>query len=114
MPLTTHCHFSLTIGPTLGDVISLNIIAGTVVGRWENIARRTGQESSIASYREKYPDNEKECADKVFAEWFDGEGCEEYPITWQALYNLLCDVGERETANRLADAKAGIVIERRP
>ena len=52
------------------------------------------------------------CCVRVFDSWINNGGTDKYPDTWKGVYDVLCDIGHRGTANDMkADlAKAGIII----
>jgi hypothetical protein len=89
-------------------------ILGTVSSEWRKIGNLTGQSRALDGYERKYMMSDYECISKVFSVWFDTDGTPNYPITWQGLYDLLCTVGHRGIANKIADStdKAGIKITR--
>jgi hypothetical protein len=94
------------------DVIMFDILK-VISSKWRDIGLRTGQVNALDGYSRKYLNDDDECVVKVFNVWFSKDGTDNYPITWQGLYNLLCDVGQRASANKIADARPNMGIQRR-
>ena len=91
--------------PNLKELMSLNIIA-KVSSQWKDIGIRTGQADKLHNYERRAIHGDQECCVRVFEAWIiNGGSPPKYPMTWQGLYYLLCDVGRRGTANELADKK---------
>jgi hypothetical protein len=88
-------------------------IAQKVSNKWREIGFLTGQENFIDGYETKSLKDSTLCCQWVFKKWIDDDGCKDYPITWQGLYDLLCDVGYRGMANKLAADKAKNITLRR-
>ena len=87
------------------ELDSLGIIDSRVKDKWPDIGTRTGQSNDLETIRTKTMLNNKDACREVFAVWIDKDGHPKYPLTWQGLYDLLCDVGHRNIANTVADKK---------
>ena len=98
-------------GPTLGDVVD---IMSVVSSKWRQIGIRTGQADHLDGYATRALNDNNQCCERVFRAWIaKGGHPPRYPLTWQGLYDLLCDIGHNGIANKMADEK-GMSIERRP
>ena len=88
-----------------------------VSGQWRQIGIRTGQADHLDGYATKAQNDDGKCCEKVFRVWIAKDGhLPRYPLTWQGLYDLLCDIRHDGIANKMADKKAkeGIHIEKKP
>lgn len=84
--------------------MGLNILK-KVSSQWRTIGIRTGQADDLDNFeRQAMFDNNISCQ-RVFKAWIDNGGHRNYPLTWQGLYDLLCDIDHRGIANAMADAK---------
>lgn len=56
-------------------------------------------------------DNDNACR-AVFSKWIEKDGNPtHYPLAWQGLYDLLCNIGHRRIATEVAAAKQEYVLK---
>ena len=85
-----------------------------VSSKWRQIGIRTGQTDHLNEYATKALHDANQCCERVFRVWIlKGGHPPRYPLTWQGLYDLLCDIGCNGIANEMADVKE-IGVEKRP
>ena len=90
---------------SIEELNSLGII-DKVKDKWRDIGICTGQSDDVETIKTKNMLNNKDACVEVFAVWINKGGHPpKYPLTWQGLYDLLCDVGHRGIANTVADMK---------
>lgn len=70
---------------------------------WNNIGERLGIEQDVLqSFLEDSQGKNDRALSKVFNKWLSNAGGlpnnNEYPLSWQGLYNLLDDIGKIEVA----------------
>lgn len=86
-------------------------IISAVSDQWRKIAIRTGQaDDDLDEF------DEKTACQRVFIKWIiNGGHPPMYPLTWQGLYDLLCDVDHHGVANTVADKKIaeGVLVVKR-
>ena len=94
--------FPLT-APNLDQLITLGVIENAR-HNWSSIASRTGQADDLNELKLMFDD--KKACQRVFIKWIiKGGHPPSYPLTWQGLYNLLCDVDLPGFADTLADRR---------
>ena len=84
--------------------MDLNVLK-KVSSQWRTIGIRTGQADSLDNYQQMAMLDNTVCCQKVFQAWINNGGHEKYPLTWQGLYDILCDIDHRGIANEIADKK---------
>ena len=85
-----------------------------VSSKWRQIGIRTGQADHLDGYATRALNDDNQCCERVFRAWIaKGGHPPKYPLTWQGLCDLLCDIGHNRIANEMADEK-GISVEKGP
>lgn len=76
-----------------------------VKNKWRKIGALLCQSNDLDSYEKKAMMDDYECCSKVFQAWIDNDGCPNYSLTWQGLYNVLNakGVGKRAIAKAALD-----------
>ena len=73
---------------------------------WHRMGILLGMEiAELDNIQQKWNDNEKRCIE-VLNYWLDGSGRDSYPVSWDGLCELLCDVEKATAAGKLESALA--------
>lgn len=83
-----------------------------ICGKWKCIGIRLGLKSdTLDNYEQKSKDNVERCQN-VFTHWINNNGHQDYPLTWDGLHILLCDIGKSSVAETLKEGleKGGITL----
>ena len=74
--------------------------------KWRDIGYQIDlTKSTINSFATKHENDPERCWEEVMSAWCEEEqGADEYPVTWNGLYQLLKDVEAPEVAEQLKEA----------
>ena len=80
--------------------------------KWRDIGYQIDlTKNTIDGYAIKHGNDPERCWDEVMSKWCeDGQGSDEYPVTWDGLYQLLKDVEAAQVAEQLEKAVAKLTL----
>ena len=90
----------------MDNLTQLGIIGGGgVSSEWRKLGRYLGQSTSeLDSYSRESMLNNNTCCKRVFNHWINNDGHPpHYPLTWKGLYDVLCAIGHRGTAENMKE-----------
>ena len=99
--------------PTLSSLTQLDVVK-KVSTEWRQLGVRLGQSmSDLDNYEKKEMLDNIKCCLRVFDSWINSGGTSLYPLSWKSVYNILCAIDHRGTAEDMksALAKEGIHVE---
>ena len=86
--------------PNIGYLTKLGVIM-KVSPKWRRIGILFGMhQSELNNYASRELDNIT-CCTQVFDAWIKCGGTGTYPASWDGLYQILCDIDHRGTANEM-------------
>jgi hypothetical protein len=82
----------------------LNII-DSVSSKWRKLGLLLDQTTNVLDGYDRMAmlDNNR-CCEWVFNKWINNGGTKLYPMTWEGVYNVLCAIGHRATADVMKSA----------
>ena len=84
-------------------------IIKNISAQWQTLGFRVGLTLEECDEIESQ-DNKihSKCCVRVFSKWIERNGCRDYPLSWQGLYDLLCDIDKDAVAEKLKRALASL------
>lgn len=66
---------------------------------WKQLGLRLGQGLSVLDDFEQKDRGNINCCVRVFDKWIKNGGSRHYPLTWKSVYDVLCTIDHRGTAD---------------
>ena len=79
-------------------------LSNRVQSRWRTFGTMLDLNDELDSWEAQYHSDASMCWSKVMRHWLDGGGEDEYPPTWEGLYELLNDARCSQIAKKLKQA----------